>query len=273
MTSPGELDEIRGLARTFEYDRYLTALLMPRAGREGLVLLAAFAGELRRIPDLVTEPMIGAIRFQWWRDALESAAGLADGAALTGNPLADGLIAAVRRHELPWGLLQGMIDAEETALDAAPFNDSGEARQHLVKSEAALFELSGLVAGGNAPRAVWTEAGIAYGAFRRALAYEERRQRGAQTFLGRDVADPGRDAEGAGRRWFEGLARESLAALRAKRSDCDAATRRILLPLAIIEPSFRRSSRAGVSPASAAGTPSPLARAARLLWAHWRGGF
>ena len=71
MTSPGELDEIRGLARTFEYDRYMTALLMPRASREGLVLLAAFAGELRRIPDLVTEPMIGAIRFQWWRDALE----------------------------------------------------------------------------------------------------------------------------------------------------------------------------------------------------------
>ena len=273
MTSPGELDEIRGLARTFEYDRYTTALLMPRAGREGLVLLAAFAGELRRIPDLVTEPMIGAIRFQWWRDALEAAAAESEGTGLTGNPLADGLVATIRRHELPWGLVHGMIDAEETALDATPFHDSGETRQHLVKSEAALFELSGLVAGARAPRAVWTEAGIAYGAFRRALAYEERRRRGAQTFLARDIADPERDVEGAGRRWFAAQAREALDVLHTKRLEMDAATRRILLPLAIIEPSFARSSRPGVSPASAAGGLSALARASRLLWAHWRGGF
>lgn len=273
MTSPGELDEIRGLARTFEYDRYLTALLMPRASREGLVLLAAFAGELKRIPDLVTEPIIGAIRFQWWRDALEAAVGSSTDAALTGNPLADGLITAVRRHELPWGLLQGMIDAEEAALDAATFNSSGETRQHLVKSEAALFELSGLVAGARAPRAVWTEAGTAYGAFRRALSYDERRRSGIQTFIARDVVDPGKDAEGAGRRWFEDQALEALDALRAKRPDFDAATRRILLPLAIIEPFLRRSSPTGNPAASIARAPSPLSRASRLLWAHWRGGF
>ena len=273
MTSPGELDEIRGLARTFEYDRYMTALLMPRAGREGVVLLAAFGGELRRIPDLVTEPMTAAIRFQRWRDALDTAAPASEGADLTGNPLADELVATDRRHQLPWGLVHGMIDAEETALDATPFHDSGETRQHLVKSEAALFELSGLVAGARAPRAVWTEAGIAYGAFRRAVAYEERRRRGAQTLLGRDVADPERDVEGAGRRWFEAQAREALDVLRARWPDMDAATRRILLPLAIIEPSFARSSRPGVSPASTAGGLSALARASRLLWAHWRGGF
>jgi phytoene synthase len=235
------------------------------------VLLAAFAGELRRIPDLVTEPMIGAIRFQWWRDALEAAAAASEGTDQTGNPLADGLVATIRRHELPWGLVHGMIDAEETALDATAFHDSGETRQHLVKSEAALFELSGLVAGARAPRAVWTEAGIAYGAFRRALAYEERRRRGAQTFLARD--NPEGDVEGAGRRWFEAQARDALDVLRTKRPEMDAATRRILLPLAIIEPSFARSSRPGVSPASAAGGLSALARASRLLWAHWRGGF
>ena len=255
MTATGELDEIRGLARTYEYDRYLTALLMPRAGREGLILLLAFAGELKRIPNLVNEPMIGAIRLQWWRDALEAAA--RPGATeRTANPLADALIATVRRHDLPWGLLQGMIDAAEAELDPEPFTETAETRQHLIKSEAALFELTGLVAGARPPREVWTEAGLAYGACRRALAYDQSRLAGAQTALAREIAEPADDEGGAGRRWFEEMARTALAGILARRGELEPLTRRVLLPLAIIEPSLRRLSRAGVAPQEGPADPS-----------------
>lgn len=273
MASASELDEIRGLARTYEYDRYLTALLLPRANREGLILLAAFAGELRRIPILVSEPMIGAIRLQWWRDAIDAAARQPDPASASGNPLADAVFGVIRNHDLPWGLVQGLIDAAEADLDPTPFTEVAETRQLLIKSEAALFELSGRIAGARPDRAVWTDAGLAYGAFRCAAAYEARRRAGAQTALAREVADPASDDTQAGRQWFEDLSRSALARLGEKRGQLDPATRRVLLPLAIIEPSFRRSSRVDASPSGELAGPGPLARASRLWWTHWRGGF
>ncbi len=273
MASASELDEIRALARTYEYDRYLTALLLPRACREGLILLAAFSGELRRIPSLVSEPMIGAIRLQWWRDALDAAARQPQPGAASGNPLADAVIGVIRDHDLPWGLVQGLIDAAEADLDPTPFSEIAETRQLLIKSEAALFELSGRIAGARPDRAVWTDAGLAYGAFRCAETYAARRRAGAQTALSREVADPATDDTQAGRRWFEDLARSALARLDEKRAGLDPATRRVLLPLAIIEPSFRRSSRRAAPSSGELAGPGPLTRASRLWWTHWRGGF
>lgn len=273
MASASELDEIRGLARTYEYDRYLTALLMPRDSREGLILIAAFAGELRRIPTLVTESMMGAIRFQWWRDTFEAAAGRQVAGQVSGNPLADAVIAVIRNHDLPWGLVQGLIDAAEADLDPTPFNEAAETRQHLIKSEAALFELSGRIAGARPERAVWTDAGLAYGAFRCAMAFEARRRAGAQTALAREISDAHRDDHRDGAGWFEDLARSALERLGENRQRIDATTRRVLLPLAIIEPSFRRSSRTGGQPAADLAGPGALWRASRLWWAHWRGGF
>ena len=60
-------------ARELDYDRYLAALLAPRAARDGLMALAAFHGEIARIPRTVREPGVGDIRLQWWRDALRDA--------------------------------------------------------------------------------------------------------------------------------------------------------------------------------------------------------
>jgi phytoene synthase len=279
MASGEERDEIRTVARAFEYERYLAALLMPRNEREPLVLLAAFSAELRRVPSLVTEPMMGSIRLQWWRDALDAAAGGGD-VVRSGNPLADALAVTVRRHDLPWGLLQGMIDAAEYALDPTPFQHTAETRQYLIKREAALFELSGRVAGARPPREVWANAGLAYGAFRCAVAYDAARRHGAQTFLSREVAEPAADETGEGRRWFAERAAEALGPVRAAAKTLGRPARRVLLPLAIIEPFLRRSSSAAERPfggrpvvGSGIVEPSRLARATRLLLRHWRGGF
>ena len=107
-------DEVRQLARTFQYDRYIAALLLPRRHREALIVLAAFAGELQRIPFLVSEPMMAAIRFQWWRDELMAAAAPEAGERRTGHRLCDTLVTVARTYYLPFGLLQGIIDAAET---------------------------------------------------------------------------------------------------------------------------------------------------------------
>ncbi len=56
-------------------DRYLCALAAPAQLRPDLVTLYAFNAELAGIADKVSETMLGLIRLQWWRDALEDRGG------------------------------------------------------------------------------------------------------------------------------------------------------------------------------------------------------
>ena len=131
-TSALAVDVVRAAARAFERDRYLAALLAPAAVRADLIALAAFAGELARIPAYVSDPIVGEMRLQWWRDTL--AAGLAgdrvagDGVAGvvgsgegSGHPIAVAVIAAARRHDIPAAAFQDVIEAQSERLEDQPF--------------------------------------------------------------------------------------------------------------------------------------------------------
>ena len=100
---PAALSAVGALSRAADYDRYLSAVFAPAARREALFALIAFNHEIARIPEAVSEPMLGRIRLQWWREVLE--------AAYAGEP--------TRRHEVAMPL----ADAIRTcALDRAPFD-------------------------------------------------------------------------------------------------------------------------------------------------------
>ena len=58
-------------ARRCDPDRYLCALFSPAGRRDTVLGLILFNHELARIPEVVSQPMAGMIRYQWWRDALD----------------------------------------------------------------------------------------------------------------------------------------------------------------------------------------------------------
>ena len=62
-------DTITRIARDGDPDRALAALFAPRESRADLLALIAFNVELARIAEQVSEPELGAIRMQWWREA------------------------------------------------------------------------------------------------------------------------------------------------------------------------------------------------------------
>ena len=124
-------------ARTYDLDRYLAALRFPYEHRDAMMAVISFYGEINRIPEAVNEPMMGQIRLQWWRDVL-SDQGLS---SRTGNPIADALCEAVISHNLPTGLLLGMIDAQEFHLSTVRMPDQPALRQYLIKTDGALFQL------------------------------------------------------------------------------------------------------------------------------------
>ena len=104
------LSAVGALARAADYDRYLSALFAPAGRREALFALIALNHEIARIPEAVSEPMLGRIRLQWWREVLD--------AVYAGEP--------TRRHEVAVPLAEAICAC---ALDRAPFDALLEARE------------------------------------------------------------------------------------------------------------------------------------------------
>ena len=120
-------------------DRYLCDLFAKPKAREGLFALHAFNHEVAKIRELVSEPMLGHIRLQWWREALDG--------ILAGTP---------RQHEVVLGLswafetfgldradFDKFLEARETDLDDAPF-ESMEALINYARRTAGTISRIGL---------------------------------------------------------------------------------------------------------------------------------
>lgn len=69
--SDSEWQELDQRIRRSDELRWLSSRYAPRAERQSLIALYAFIYELAKIPTVVSEPLLGAIRFQWWRETLE----------------------------------------------------------------------------------------------------------------------------------------------------------------------------------------------------------
>lgn len=110
--SPDQWEAIDARVKRVDEDRWLSSRYAPQAERRKLIALYAFAYELARVRTVVTEPTLGAIRFQWWRDALdEIAKGLA--------PRQHDVVRAVAEVRLPREELIQLIDGYEASFEAS----------------------------------------------------------------------------------------------------------------------------------------------------------
>ena len=101
----GALKSLSPLAadvRVHSPDRYLSTLFAPPQYREALLALYAFDGELARIQQIVSEPMAGLIRLQWWDDVID---GLGSGDAVA-HPIIQALDRAVAENGLETDVLE-----------------------------------------------------------------------------------------------------------------------------------------------------------------------
>ena len=105
-----EMDEalLRQELRGLDGDLYLCHLFAPAAQRARLLTLYHLYADIARIPASVSDPMVGAIRLQWWRDLLDA---VANGDA-RGTPIGEALLAQpiAKDRMLP------LIDGREAAL-------------------------------------------------------------------------------------------------------------------------------------------------------------
>jgi phytoene synthase len=277
----GERDAaVRTIARDGDLDRYVSALFAPRAAREHLFALYAFNTELAHIGEQVSEPQLGEIRLQWWRDALDRASS----GETTGQPVADALGLAVRECDLSRQSLAHLIDARGFDVSVKIMPDAAALDDYLAKTAGALFKLASEVCmtGGRAvePRALEQAvraAGIAYGltGLMRALPVHARRGRIdiPEDALLRHGTSPAKLLAGEASEGLTELladlretARAALKSARRHVAELSPQARPAFLPLALVDPYLSVLQK--VDPLHQIADINPLARLWRL--GTWR---
>ena len=128
------------IVRKADPDRYVATLYAPEDKRGALFALYAFDAEIARIRDLVSEPLTGEIRLQWWRDALSVGA-----AEAAGHPVAAALIRAIEAYNLPPSAFDSYLEARIFDLYDDPMPDRVTLEGYCGETASALIQLAALV--------------------------------------------------------------------------------------------------------------------------------
>lgn len=268
--------DVRDAARTYDRDRYLSALLAPGKARDDCVVLAAYLGEIQRVPLMTREALAGEIRLQWWRDALA-----ADSAS--GHPVADALRETVRRRGLDMAAVLAPIEGYGRELYEDGLQDLREFDAYVGETEGAALRLALDIVGidrGALPPDVLDTGARALALTRLALTLPQHLAHGRLPVPAeyvRFARDPrgcsAAEAREAARAIMGELAREARTALARFRVQSAGLGREALgafLPLALAESYLAAALAPGRDVLDAIADISPLSRVWRLWFAHWR---
>ena len=155
------LSPLAALVRRHDRDRYQTALFAPADRREALFALYAFNYEIARVRELVSQPMLGQIRLQWWREAVAAAFAAAPPRQ---HEVAGPLAAVIADHRLTRCHFDRMIDTRERDLAEEPPATLAHLKDYAEGTAATLLYLALEVLGVTEPaaRAAAREVGIGY---------------------------------------------------------------------------------------------------------------
>ncbi len=146
--------------RAADPDRYFASLFAPAGTRPFLFALYAFNAEVARVAETVREPMLGAIRLEWWRETAEAAA---RGNARN-HDVARGLVSLLAQKSVALAELEALIAARTFDSSAERLPDFVGLEAYLDSTSGALMRSASRVLGGPASaEQALREAGLAYG--------------------------------------------------------------------------------------------------------------
>jgi phytoene synthase len=252
------LSPVATLVRRHDRDRFQTVLFAPAARREALFALYAFNYEIARVRESVTEPMIGQIRLQWWREAIAAAF---EGGHVRNHIVVEPLTAIIRELALSRAHFERLIDARETDLDDAPPASLAALEDYAEATSARLVYLALEILGVHDPaaREAGLHVGIAYSltGLLRAMPFQARTRRrfipadiAARTGLAEQDYGAMRGTPGlrAATAELAAAASRHLGAASAHRGKIPRSALPALLPAVVAQRSLARLKRAGYDP-------------------------
>jgi NADH dehydrogenase [ubiquinone] 1 alpha subcomplex assembly factor 6 len=249
---------LAALVRRHDRDRYQTALFAPADRREALFALYAFNHEIARVRETVTQPMLGQIRLQWWREAVAAAF---DGMPPRQHVVAEPLAAVIRDVAPSRAHFDRMIDTREGDLADEPPATLAGLEDYAEGSSATLLclalEVLGVAQSGAVAAVREVGIGYALAGLLRAMPFHARAGR---CYIPADItARAGLDpADYAGLRDSTGLrfasaeiaeaAAGHLRAARRYRREVPRSARAALLPSVVADRFLARLKRAEYNP-------------------------
>lgn len=273
MTS--DFEHATALLRQYDMDRYLSTLLAPEEHRSGLMAIYAFNAEIARVREVVSEPLPGEVRLQWWRDMLEGT----EHGAIASNPVAGALLSTIDRYSMPKPALAAAVAARVFDLYNDPMPSLNDLEGYLGETVSSLFQMCCLILNNGEDPGTATaagHAGVAYGltGLMRALPWHASRQ---QMYLPKDVQSRhGLDPETVFRgettselhavlKEMRDHVRHHLGRVRQAASQVPEPCRPAFLPLALVEPYLRKLETTGFDPLKQVAELSQLRRQWILL--------
>lgn len=267
--------------RARDRDRFLVCLFAPAERREALFALYAFNLEVAKTAELVSEPTLGQIRLQWWREALDE---IHQGGTVRQHQVAAPLATAIREHGLEPATFERLLLAREADLDPAAPGDLAALERYAAETSGTLQSLALAILGceGEAAEAAARHVGIAWAltGLLRAVPFHARQKR---LYLPEDhLAVTGVSAaelfELQGSDALSGVvmrlakrAREHLVEARRQRGDVPRQALPALLPARLADGYLTVLERAAFDPFDPRVQLDLPNRALRLWWAAWRG--
>jgi phytoene synthase len=154
------VNRLAASVRAADPDRYFATLFAPAPQRPFLFALYAFNAEVARVAETVREPMLGAIRLEWWRETSEAAS---KGNARN-HDVARGLVALFAEKKLALADLEALIAARAFDSSADRLADFSALEAYVDSTSGAVMRLAAQLLGGP-PGIAQTlrQAGLAYG--------------------------------------------------------------------------------------------------------------
>ncbi|HMK42285.1 MAG TPA: phytoene/squalene synthase family protein [Methyloceanibacter sp.] len=270
-------ETVRRIAREADPDRSLSALFAPREAQADLFALYAFNAELSRVAELASEPGLGTIRLQWWREAVEHAAS----GESVGHPVADAFGATVARCKLSRDRVSGLIDARTFDVEAKIMPDMSALDAYLNDTACAMFALAAEILGGKGQSFALAarSAGKAYGLTGLMRALPVHAARGL-VFLPADAlrrhgTSPEEVLGGMRSQGLEttlaelrATAGEELREAKAQIATLDVPVRAAFIPLSLVNHYLASLAKVGRDPLREIADINPLYRLWRLM--RWR---
>jgi len=135
--------------------------------RARLLLIYAFHLELAKVPELVSEPIIGQIRYQWWRDAI---AEIYETESVRQHEITTPLKRLLLDYDIPRYWVDQLIDGRERDIDPRPFAGLTESLDYCANTSGVLMKIATKLCGVD-PSETEEAAGIAWGLTGLARAY------------------------------------------------------------------------------------------------------
>jgi 15-cis-phytoene synthase len=153
MALPNE--DIAAIVKSHDWDRYIATLFAPASKRDDLLTLYAFDAEISRIRSIISDPLPGEIRLQWWREVVN---GMRVGEA-QGNALASQICAVIKRHDLPNQAFETYFDAKIFEYYHDVFPDTTALEAWCGETSSALIQLAAIILDKDAAKSCSDAAG------------------------------------------------------------------------------------------------------------------